>query len=77
MQALIYKEIELEKKAIHYSFLAFSSKSYNSQNQPPPYSNPVKTDIDIRWDSTGITYTGAGQPMDVFIRQTYHKGAVC
>ncbi|PAV14927.1 hypothetical protein PNOK_0948000 [Pyrrhoderma noxium] len=29
-QALTYKEIELEKKAIHYSFSAFSSKPHNS-----------------------------------------------
>ena len=71
----MYEEIELEKKAIHHSFSAFSSKSCNSQNQPPPRSNPIKADIGIRQNSTGITYTGAGQPMDVFIGQAHCRGA--
>ena len=47
-QALTYEKIELEKKAIHYFFLAFSSKSYNSQNQPSLCSNPTKTDTSIK-----------------------------
>ena len=58
---------------MHHSFSAFSSKPHNSQNQPPPHSNPVKVDIGIRQDSTGITYTGIGQPMDVSIGQAYHR----
>ena len=63
----MYEEIELEKKAIHHSFSAFSSKPYNSQNQPLPCSNPIKADTSIKWDSIGIIYTGAGQPIDVSI----------
>ena len=74
-QALIYKKIELEKKAIHYSFSAFSSKPHNPQNQPPPCSNPVKADIGIRWDSIEITYIGAGQLINVSIGQAYYRGA--
>ena len=34
-QALTYKEIELEKKAIHHSFSAFSSKPHNPQCYKP------------------------------------------
>ena len=75
VQALIYKEIELEKKAIHYSFSAFSSKPHNPQNQPPPHSNPIKVDTGIRQDGTGITYIGARQPMGVSIGQAYYRGA--
>ena len=71
----MYKEIELEKKAIHHSFLAFSSKPCSPQNQPPPCSNPVKTDIGIRWDGIGITYIGTRQPMDVSIGQAHYRGA--
>ena len=71
----MYEEIELEKKAIHHSFSAFSSKSHNPQNQPPPHSNPVKADTGIRQDGTGITYIGAGQPIDASIRQACCRGA--
>ena len=71
----MYKEIELEKKAIHHSFSAFSSKPCNSQNQPSPCSNPVKIDTGIKWDSTRITYTGAEQPIDVSIGQAHYRGA--
>ena len=71
----MYKKIELEKKAIHHSFSAFSSKSRNPQNQPPLYFNPVKVDTGIRWDDTEITYTGAGQPKDVSSRQACRRGA--
>ena len=63
----MYKKIELEKKAIHYSFSAFSLKPRNPQNQSPPHSNLVKVDTSIRQDGTEITYTGAKQPIDVFI----------
>ena len=70
----MYKKIELEKKAIHHSFSAFSSKSYNPQNYPPPHSNAIKTDTDTRRDSTGITYIGAGQPIDIFIGQACCRG---
>ena len=71
----MYKEIKLEKKAIHHFFSAFSSKPHNSQNQPLLHSNLVKVDIGIRQDGTRITYTGAGQSMDVSIRQACHRGA--
>ena len=74
-QALIYEKIKLEKKAIHHSFSAFSSKPHNPQNYSPPHPNPIKTDTSIRWDGTEITYIGAGQPIDVFIGQARCKGA--
>ena len=70
----MYKEIKLEKKAIHHSFSAFSSKPRNTQNQPLLCSNPVKVDTGIRQDGTEITYTGAGQPMDVSIGQACYRG---
>ena len=60
---------------MHHSFLAFSSKSHNPQNQPPPCSNPIKANTGIKQDGTGITYIGTGQPMDVFIGQAYYRGA--
>ena len=71
----MYEEIELEKKAIHHSFSAFSSKPHNSQNYSLPHSNAIKVDTGTRWDSTGITYIGAEQPMDVFIGQAHYRGA--
>ena len=72
----MYKEIELEKKAIHHSFSAFSSKPRNFQNQPPLCSNPIKADTGIRQNGTEITYTDAGQSMDVSIGQAHCRG-VC
>ena len=71
----MYKEIELEKKAIHHFFLAFSSKPYNFQNQPLSYFNSTKVDTGIRQDNTGITYIGTGQPINVFIGQACYRGA--
>ena len=71
----MYEEIELEKKAIHYSFSAFSSKPHNPQNQSSPHSNPIKADTGIRQDDIGITYTSTRQPMNVSIEQTHHRGA--
>ena len=70
----MYEEIELEKKAIHHSFLAFSSKLYNPQSQPSPYSNLTKADIDIKQNSIGIIYIDTRQSIDIFIRQAYCKG---
>ena len=72
----MYEEIELEKKAIHHSFLVFSSKPYNPQNQSPPHSNLIKADTGIRWNGIRITYISARQPMDISIGQAHHRG-VC
>ena len=71
----MYKEIKLEKKAIHHFFLAFNSKPCNFQNQPPFYSNLTKVDTGIRQNSIGITYTGARQPIDISIGQAHHREA--
>ena len=71
----MYKEIELKKKAIHYSFSAFSSKPCNPQNYSPPCSNPVKVNIGTRQDSIEITYISAGQSIDVSIGQAHYRGA--